>query len=504
MLHVFLNIVVVGVAAVECTVLKTRYTNYECSCTCGMKKTDPLCNQCRRVFNTTYGVQSRNNGCIMTCWDFLMSGQNVQVFDGVVHTRNTSCSPWISEEFNKSTQFYTIDGDLFVKNYKLSLLERPEMPPLPPVNSFPGLLAVMNQGNKDMYDNTTCSGRCCKLAVVTRDLVSQECDRDITVCTSTEYGSNIPMCVDDALAPRCMVWIQCKPNDRFDFWIFFVIVFVVWLVLFISSVFVTCGACISCASTSMWIMSAFALLVAFLSIVADSDYSHWAANTLVDKNYASYQSCVTYCNAAPKVGSLVGDKDIAMNMCADGDNAHNPFAVWPANFNVYIDPQIKCASGMTSSLSYCSSCLSVASDWKKTKDAAYYVRVKSYFIVGFWLVFCLVDVINGYIISGYKFGIYQKVVYYVFCWIIIMAILFYTTCFVLSWVFVVPLINNYGEIKLVQDILAFQGGGIPIHDICSAHIAVDLVCGIVFLVSGVELANKMNDAMPYTTLRRHA
>ena len=381
-------------------------------------------------------------------------------------------------------------GGFVVKNFNTLLLETPKMPSLPPVISFPGLLNSMNQSNVALrYDNTTCEGRYCRLAVVTRSLVDRDCDNDINLCTSTDLGAenSFPMCIDNLLALRCTIWVPSKTNSREDFWIIFGVCFVAWLILLVITVLFTGdGICI-------WIITGIALLVAFLSIVAESDYSHWMSNTLVDKDYASYQSCVTYCNSNLNDDSLLGQKSIAMNMCQDGDNKNNPFAIWPANFNPYTDPQNKCNLGASFKNSYCSSCLSVSGDWKKTRDAASYVRIKSYVVIVICLIFGVADIMYGFIDRGNRFQVYESIFQYVFRLIVFLVFWFYLICFVLSWIYVTPLIHSYGEISLVHDILKSQGGGIPIIDICGAYIAVDFVSGLFFFLYGAMLTEAMGN-----------
>jgi hypothetical protein len=491
-LNILISCLMMNNVLVGGTSLKTKYITNKCNCTCAIPKTSPNCSQCRRNYTVTYGDTVREKGCKSTCWDLLMAGQNAQVTDGVVFTRNTACSPWVTVSFKNAANFYALSEGLFVKNYNTGVFEEPTIPDLPPVISFPGLLNTMNLSNTEKYDNTTCKGRCCKLAVVNRNLVNKECDADISLCTSTDYSNagSLPMCIKDASAPKCMVWIPCEPNSRSDFWILFAVVTVVWFILFVISFCVTGVACVSCANISVWIISVIALSVAFLAVVAGSDYSHWMSNTLVDKDYASYQSCVTYCNSNLNAGSVDGCKNIAMNMCKDGNNDHNPFAIWPANFNPYSDPYSTCSFGITYAASYCSSCVSVSNDWNKTRNAAHYVQVKSYIVIVICLMFCLSDAVYGFTRNTSNFRMFFLDI---FANVVMLTVLFYFACFICSWYYVAPLIKNFGEMRLMQDILAFQGGGIPIIDICGGYIAVDFVCGFAFLFCGIHLLEEMKN-----------
>jgi hypothetical protein len=380
-----------------------------------------------------------------------------------------------------------VGGSLFVKNFKTRLFEVPKLPTLPPVISFPGLLNSMKRGDMTQYDNTTCKSRYCTLAVVTRSLANSDCENDMNLCTSTELSGEgvLPMCIDDAVSLKCMIWVPSKINSRREATILYVVVIVLWLLIIaISLVFVE-------PSIFLWIFTGVALFVSFLSIVAESDYSHWMSNSLVDKNYASYQSCVAYCNSKLYSDSVVDSKGIVMNMCGDGSNMNNPYAIWPANFNPYSNPQDRCYFAGSFTTSYCYRCLTVSNDWKKTRDAASYVKLQSYFVIGICFIFLLAEMMTAHISKGYRYPTYESIFPYVFPFVALGTLVFYVVCFVYSCIYVNPLVQNYGEINLVKDILDFQGGGIPIIDICGGYIAVDFVSGVFFFMYGLKLAGDM-------------
>ena len=241
----------------------------------------------------------------------------------------------------------------------------------------------------------------------------------------------------------------------------------------------------------MWFFSGCTLLIAFVSLVSDSDYSYWLSSTEVSKNYASYQSCVNFCNSW--VNSL--DSDVSVNivglMCSDGDNRHNPYAVWPANSNPYASPMSGCANGFTPVIPYCKSCASVVNDWEKTRDAAVYLRVKSYLMIVVGFAFCIVDVIAGVFAGTSYFFSYYELFSQVIRALSIVAILFYLVCFICSCVYVSPLLKNYGQLQLVNDILAFRGGGIPVHDMCITHLASDIVLSLAWCLTGAYVRENL-------------
>jgi hypothetical protein len=459
-----------------------------------MAKTNPLCVQCARSETKgKKGSDKKTTTCVRTCWDVLTAAEeNTRIIDGVVWTRDAKCSQWAARSFAMSGPVYSLNEGVFVKNYNTRVLEVPKIPALPPIVSFPGITVSMNQNSSINYDNTTCKGRCCKLVMVTRSLVNRGCDDDVDVCTSayTGYSGPLPMCVDDASALECTAWVPCKPNSRLEFWILFAIILAAWLVLFVVGI---CGVetghpTVMQYSQSvffMWIASIIALLGAFIAIVADSDYSYWVANTSVDKDYASYQSCVAYCVSALKETYVRDFKGIAMNMCRDGGMHNNSLAIWPADINPYIDPNQECVLGESNTDPYCLSCLSVAGDWKKTRDAAYFMRVKSYIVIVICLFHAAAEIMYCYALPMRDGRTHQSILATTFYYVSAATALFYIACFVSSCVFLAPLVRKFGEINLVQDILAMQGGGIPIIAICGAYVAIDLVCGILFYVYGM-------------------
>jgi hypothetical protein len=458
-----------------------KYFKNPCNCTCSNIPADPACTSCYSASDTSHYRQTKagvselitDSQCHMSCYDHLQSTEDKDIYNGVLITRDRICEPWKAVMFNDANAMYQIKGITYAKNYKTLLFEIPLPKALPPIAEFPGLLkvstAVFGTTDELSYNNYTCDSRCCKQVVVTRSSIDNTCENDMSKCTARKSSSDgiLSRCSEDPVSNKCLIWVPCVKNDRDVI----VIVVSVCVALFVVSfcVRIYMYPFYGNSAFSVWCVSAVLLTIGISSFVASSDFNHWVEYTEVDKGYASYQSCVAYCNS-----KALDTNDIINNMCLDGKNLKNPYAVWDVDFNPYVNDG--CIGSPATS--YCKGCVREFDRWKETMASADYLFVKFIILVVECVLLCFVETVYAYCLysldNGSNRGWYATFRGLMFWFGGILVVLNFIL-FITSIVRLFPTSRNYGQIFLVSSILQLQGGGIQVRDISFVGVFFDFL-----------------------------
>jgi hypothetical protein len=463
----------------------------KCICNCASIATDPGCTACavQKVVTNKRTPDINTTTCSTTCYQQFKAELNENIVNGAAYTRANGCSPWTIVLFNNAKTFYLLGTGLYVKNYDTSLFEIPVARAAPPIVQFPGLSIVSSvrpiTSTALEFNNYTCYARCCKQMVVTRSLISSACTKDLKKCTSaiSSNHESLPSCSDSANVDKCIIWAPCDKNDRLGFWLVLTLCVIAYIALSVIRWYFFPFDMFS--AVYVWLLSAVFLTTALASFAAYSNFQHWVDSTEVSKEYASYQSCVAYCNSNMKPSS----KDIAGNLCADGENDKNPYAYWDVNFNPYVPSG--CVSGLTPSNSYCEGCARDTGRWKDTMSAAHFLLANAIIVILECFLCCSMDTLYAYLNDTKSYSS-TSTLYVVFPYLIMFLAALNVALFISSIVFFIPLYNNSGQNFLVSGILEFQGSGTSVHDMTATAIAFN-VLSVVACISAIMLFPQPRD-----------
>ena len=373
--------------------------NLLCTCVCSDGAMSRGCTKCRtappsRSQYDALGDCSHNTN--YTCWHYLINNQYDyndigvvcildRIYNGQYQTRADCCSSKYTTK-NASLLPYSVSvisprsysknfltKDVYVKDSSGHFI--PYIPPPLPVIDFPELAAlVLNESIK--YDNTTCSGRCCKKAVLNKRPNKPDCD-DWKSCAVLNSTSDYPPCTAATTTDwtQCTAWVPCdleKLNLTSAVYVGFFIFFPCCYFFFVFGL-IGYQSLTFCFWYLYFVVYTVVTLLAVLSTQAFLD---WTAATEVDMDCIAYQSCVDYCNHNENV---VMDK-----FC--NDVGSNPYALFPADNNTHLAGGA-CPSSDADENIYCASCLAHTSDWTILRDAALFSLIRG--IAGWFLFFVL-------------------------------------------------------------------------------------------------------------------
>ena len=439
-----------------------------CTCTCADGPQAAACTQC-----TDSGGSCAGN-FKDSCWYKLINGgcAAARVQNGVYQTLADCCAKWVSAPFNATpSNSMTVNGIVYYKNFATDTLD-PYVPTLSPQLPFPGLGVTS-------YDNTTCAGRCCRLAtLIAEPAHTPGCADDWSRCVSAPV-EGAPMCTN--ATSGCLVWVPCDPNSRRDFWTAWgafaglgLFPVAVWLAD--AYVFDDAPSSDAYPVSAVWLCVVPHAVLTTLSLLIVSDYSQWKASTEVSMAYASYQGCVDYCNSA------VDDPNTIMyRFCAENYTAIGQYAIWPADINPFrlsddgCPPRVK----QDPTSAYCASCSAHETAWVDLDQAMRFMLYQAYIpwpiaLVAFYAVFfknwCIHHGIGSHAVHGACFLIGQAA-----CYILTAAhfILFVAACYFTS-----ELTNQFVAAQLNPHF-----SPLSVTSMCGAWVAFDLMSVAVFVAA---------------------
>ena len=372
-----------------------------CTCVCSDGAMSPKCTKCHSAPPNLSQIDAPgdcSHNTNYTCWHYLINNQYDyndidvvcildRIYNGQYQTRPDCCSSMYTTK-NSSLLPYSISvispsshskkfvtNDVYVKDSSGNFI--PYVPPPLPVIDFPGLAALALNGSI-RYDNNTCSGRCCKKAVLNKKPIKPRCD-DWKSCAVLNSTSDYPPCTAAATTDwtRCTAWVPCDMKDQNYISPIYITLLSFLLCCYIFLVYAFIPMKWQSITFCFWLVYFIVYTVVILCAVSSAQgFLVWIGTTEVNMDYIAYQSCVDYCNQNENV---VMDK-----FC--NDVGPNPYALFPADNNTHLAGGA-CPSSDADENVYCASCLDHTSDWTILRDAALFSVIRG--IVGWFLFFVL-------------------------------------------------------------------------------------------------------------------